>query len=158
MKRSMETDKFVAPKMVLFFRSLIIASLAFAIIGAVYAEVAVGYVSEDWQNLYSWRDDGGVFDIIENYENIYVVILMIILFAFLIIWMIYSAIGLFLFHKIARKLNLYLWCFVFLLYPLLGLQIYFPIEYFFYELSNLASTGVLFLSYFSEIKHKFESE
>lgn len=158
MKRSMETDKFVAPKMVLFFRSLIIASFAFAIIGAIYIEFAVGYMSEDWQNLYAWNGDSGVFDIIENYQSIYVVVLMIILFVFLIIWVIYSAIGLFLFHKIARKLNLYLWCFAFLICPFLGIQIYLPLEYLFYELSSLASTGVLFLSYFSEIKHKFESK
>jgi hypothetical protein len=135
----MATDEIVSPKMVLFFRSLLILSLLFAVSGGIYAEIVIQYMSEDWQNIYVWNGDRGFFQTIEevkNTSNLLIISLVIALIALLGI-LLYCVIGMFFFHKRARFVNLLAGIILFPLTPLLGLTIMLPLEYLFYQASSI---------------------
>jgi hypothetical protein len=144
------------------FRTLILASLALAILGGVVS-LSPGHIPETWQQALDLHGDGGYWQHLESSAEgddaalavnhsvlgfIGLIILAVILIA---LW-----VGLFFFWRPSRTVNVVVTVLYAASLPWAGLSVYLPIQAMFAEISVLLQGAIIALSYSPPIKHLFE--
>lgn len=142
------------------FRLLVALTLLGAIAGALAATFPVN-IGDDWRTVAEWSGNGGIYERLGSFELPGHAIARAALIGVLVIFVLFLLsvyVGLFLFWRFARFVNLLLTALFLVIAPWAGLVVLLPLEAGFYDFTMLCEGAVIALSYAPPIKGYFESK
>jgi hypothetical protein len=127
---------------------------------AVAAGFSVGHypgeISADWKTVLEWHGDGDLLYNISIPESLWGRALMIAICIAILVALIVSTVGMFLFWRFARSWYLVLTVVLLLSLPFSGLTVYLPLQEFFNQIALMFEGAAIAMAYFSPIKSHFE--
>lgn len=139
------------------FRITVVAPIILAVASAVYIHFMESSLSQEWQDLLSWRNDGGLLSYAAD-GNSALTWTIIICLALLLLAALVNQVLFFFYWKPSRRIFL---IFVIISYAsllILGLEVLTPVEHFLLQLSTLLIGVSLALAFHSPVSQRFSGK